>query len=56
MEQIKWLVRYLKYGLLFEYHVRKKDVMDPKHQAVLRYHFEMAEHYHKKIMGERWKG
>lgn len=49
MEQIKILLRLIKYGWLLEYHMKKKDIISLDHKTVLNYHFEMAQHYYKQI-------
>jgi hypothetical protein len=53
MKEIRWLLKYIKYGWLLNYHLKKKNKFDSKHQTVLKYHFEMAEHYYKKIFEDK---
>ena len=47
-----FLLRYIRYGLQFNYHVRKQHVFTKQHPTVLRYHCEMAKYYHDKMIGE----
>jgi hypothetical protein len=52
MDNIRWLFKFIRYSLFLEYHMKKKDTISSKHQTVLKYHFEMTEHYYEKIYGK----
>lgn len=53
MERIRLLLRMAFWGPLLDYHLKKKDTIDPEYITVHRYHYEMSKHYYKKIYGNK---
>lgn len=41
------------FGLLMEYHLRKRKKIDIKFRNVHQYHFEMAQLYYEKAFGKK---
>ncbi|MED4377964.1 hypothetical protein P9274_20110 [Schinkia azotoformans] len=49
------IIKIIWYGVFMDYHLRKKDTINPKYKTVLRYHYEMALHYYEKAYGKEFE-
>jgi len=55
-KDVRLIFRMLFYSDFLEYHLRKRKKINSRHQVVLKYHYEMAEHYYKKFGIDILKG
>lgn len=54
MSTIRQVLRIIRYGLFLEYHLNKRNIINPELSTVFKYHYEMANHYYEKIYGKKY--